>query len=123
MQNAGQALRVGAMTLRRDSSALGDAHRRRCFRMDSRKAIKATAHQLARLIYAMVTMGVEYQPESSEALGKRLRDQQIKRLAKQAERLGFTIAPETETSVMILNQVVASEVALANTSCSFRAAT
>ena len=54
-QIAGQALRMAAMTLRRDSSLLGAAHRRRCMRMDPPRAVKATAYQLARIIYAMVT--------------------------------------------------------------------
>ena len=56
----GQALRMAASTARNSKTAIGVAHRRRLARMDSAKAVKATAHQLARLIYAMLTRGEEY---------------------------------------------------------------
>ena len=56
----GQALRMAASTARNSKTAIGPAHRRRLSRMDSAKAVKATAHQLARLIYAMLTRGEQY---------------------------------------------------------------
>ena len=56
----GQALPMAATTARRDHSVIGAAHRRRLARMDTAKAVKATAHQLARLIYHMLTRGEEY---------------------------------------------------------------
>ena len=42
----GQALRMAATTARSDKSAIGAAHRRRMARMDTAKAVKATAHHL-----------------------------------------------------------------------------
>ena len=45
----GQALRMAASTARNSKTALGAAHRRRLQRMDPVRAVKATAHQLARL--------------------------------------------------------------------------
>ena len=56
----GQALRMAASTARNSKTAVGAAHRRRLSRMDSAKAVKATAHQLARLIYVILTRGEEY---------------------------------------------------------------
>ena len=53
----GQALRMAASTARNNKTAIGAAHHRRLSRMDSAKAVKATAHQLARLMYAMLTRG------------------------------------------------------------------
>ena len=44
----GQALCMAASTARNNKTAIGAAHRRRLSRMDSAKAVKATAHQLAR---------------------------------------------------------------------------
>ena len=41
----GQALRMAASTARNSKNAIGAAHRRRLSRMDSAKAVKATAHQ------------------------------------------------------------------------------
>ena len=56
----GQALRMAASTARNSRTAVGAAHRRRMHRMDTARAVKATAHQLGWLIYAMLTHGQEY---------------------------------------------------------------
>ena len=50
---------MAAASARNDRSAIGAAHRRRLARMDTAKAVKATAHRLARLMYAMLTRGEE----------------------------------------------------------------
>jgi transposase len=55
-----QALRMAAMALRRSSTALGAYHRRMLARLDKAKAMTATAHKLARLIYTLLTKGAEY---------------------------------------------------------------
>jgi transposase len=55
-----QALKVSAMGLARSKSALGAYCRRMAARMDKPKAIKATAHKLARLVYTMLTKGKQY---------------------------------------------------------------
>ena len=55
----GQTLRMAATSARSDNCAIGAAHRRRLARMDTAKAVKATAHELARLIYAMLVRGEE----------------------------------------------------------------
>ena len=70
----GQALRMAASTARNSKTAIGAAHRRRLSRMDSAKAVKATAHQLARLIYAMLTRGEEYVERDLAAMETERRD-------------------------------------------------
>ena len=90
----GQALRMAATTARRSHSALGGAHRRRLRRMDTAKAVKATAHQLARLVYAMMTRGEEYVERGMECMEAEHRERQLAHLRRQARRLGYTIAPE-----------------------------
>lgn len=52
---AAQALRMAAQALRKSQTALGAHHRRLCSRMDKPKAITASAHKLARLVYFMLT--------------------------------------------------------------------
>lgn len=47
---AGQALRQAACNARNSNSFIGASHRARLARMDKASAVKATAHQLARLI-------------------------------------------------------------------------
>lgn len=90
---AGQALRLAASTARHSNSFIGAAHRARLARMDTAKAVKATAHQLARLIYAMLTHGHEYVEQGMEHFESRSRDRQLKNLQRQARRLGLDLVP------------------------------
>ena len=68
---------MAASTARNSKTTIGAAHRRRLSRMDSAKAVKATAHQLARLVYAMLTRGEEYVERDLAAMEAERRDRQI----------------------------------------------
>ncbi len=57
---AGQSFRVAANTLSRSKGYLGDYFRRMKSKLGYNQAIIAVAHKLARIIYKMVQMGVEY---------------------------------------------------------------
>jgi transposase len=56
----GQALRVAANTLSKNKGYLGDYFRRIQSRSGYNQAVIAVAHKLARIVYHMVKMGVEY---------------------------------------------------------------
>ena len=87
----GQALRVAAATARSSQSFLGATHRARLARLDKPRAIKATAHQLARLIYAMLTRGEEY-VERGIAHYEAVRHQrQLNALSRRAKRMGLEL--------------------------------
>ena len=58
---------------------------------DAAKAIKATAHQLARLIYALLTKGQAYVEQGIEAFEDRRQDRQLRALQYKARRLGLTL--------------------------------
>ena len=88
---SGQALRMSALTLRRDASELGDAHRYRCARIDPPRAIKATAYQLARIIFAMVTDAHEYSDQPLLEAIHQLREKKVARLIRQARGYGLKI--------------------------------
>lgn len=90
---AGQALRLAASTARHSNSFIGAAHRARLARMDTAKAIKATAHQLARLIYAMLTQTQEYVERGIEDFESRSQERQLKNLQRQARRHGLSLVP------------------------------
>ena len=94
----GQALRMAASTARNSKTAIGAAHRRRLSRMDSAKAVKATAHQLARLIYAMLTRGEEYVERDLAAMETERRDRQIKHLQRQARHFDLTLVPAEQAA-------------------------
>ena len=93
VNRVGQALRMAASTARNSKTAIGAAHRRRLSRMDAAKAIKATAHQLARLIYALLTRGEEYVERDLAAWEAERRERQIRNLKRQARRFDLTLAP------------------------------
>lgn len=88
---AGQALRQAALNARRSNSFIGAAHRSRLARMDTAKAIKATAHQLARLIYAMLTQGQDYVERGIDQYEERRRERQLYAVQRKAKQLGFTL--------------------------------
>ena len=90
----GQALRMAASTARNSNTALGAAHRRRLSRMDAAKAVKATAHQLARLIYAMLTRGEEYVGRDLAHWEAERRERQIRNLTRQARRFNLALVEQ-----------------------------
>ena len=95
VNRAGQALRLAASTARHNRSFIGACHRARLRRLDTPRAIKATAHQLARLIYAMLTRGEEYVDKGIEQFESERRDRQLRHLQRQARRFNLTLV-ETE---------------------------
>lgn len=88
---AGQALRQAASTARHSDSFIGASHRARLARLDTGKAIKATAHQLARLIYAMLTQGQPYVERGIDAFEARRKDRQLRALQHKARSLGLAL--------------------------------
>jgi transposase len=92
---AAQALRMAAFALRQSQTALGAHHRRLCSRMDKPKAITASAHKLARLVYFMLTKGQAYVEAGQDQYEERYRQRVVKNLAKRAAEMGFDLQPKT----------------------------
>jgi transposase len=88
---AATALRLAAQSLHRSQSYLGHFYRRMRAKLGAPKAITATAHKLARIIYHMVTMGQAYDETicAQNEVQNRLRLEA--RLRKQARELGFEV--------------------------------
>ena len=88
---AGQAFRMAAMTARNSNSYIGACHRARLRRLDPGRAVKATAHQLARLVYAMLTRGEEYVAREMADFEAERRDRQVRHLQRQARRYNLEL--------------------------------
>ena len=88
---AAQALRLAAAGLRASQSALGAYFRRMCARMDKPKAVAATAHKLARLIYTMLTKGQEYTDQGEDYYEERYRQRVLRQLSQRAQKLGMKL--------------------------------
>ena len=90
---AALALRVATQSLHRSDCFLGDYFRRMKARMGTPKAMTATAHKLARIIYHMVTTQQPYDTTIFQKQEERRRQQRSARLYVQARELGFQLVP------------------------------
>jgi hypothetical protein len=85
------ALRIAASTLIRSQSYLGAQYRRLRTRLGAPKAITAMARKLACLYYRLIKHGQQYVDKGTEYYEARYREQQIRSLAKKAQKLGIQI--------------------------------
>jgi hypothetical protein len=87
-----QALKMAAMSLSRNGSAICAFYLRLCARMDKPHANTAVAHKLARMVYFMLTRGEAFVDQ-----GQRYEEQQrqrcIEALRRRATAIGFEITP------------------------------
>ena len=92
---AAAALRMAAFTLSNSKSALGAYYRRMRARQGAPKAITATAHKLARLIYSMLKHGTEYVDQGQDYYEQQYRDRVMKNLKQRAAQMGFALIPSS----------------------------
>jgi len=97
---AAAALRMAAFTLFNSRSALGAYLRRQSARLGTPRAITATAHKPARLVYAMLTHGTAYVDAGQEYYEERHRSRVIQNLKRRAQELGFELVTIKATAVL-----------------------
>jgi len=88
---AAAALRMAAFTLFHSKSALGAYLRRLRARLGTPKAITATAHKLARLVYSMLAHGTAYTDAGQDYYEQRYRARALQNLKRKAQELGFEL--------------------------------
>jgi transposase len=84
-------LRVAAQGLVNSHSALGAYYRRMRARLGAPKAITATAHKLARLVYSMLRYGADYVDAGQQAYEKQYRDRVLTNLQRKARAFGYRL--------------------------------
>jgi len=84
---------MSAATLHRSQTGLGAYFRKIKSRAGTSKAITATAHKLARYIYAMLKNGQEYTSQSIEEYETKFKEKTLRYLHKKAQLLGFELQP------------------------------
>jgi transposase len=92
---ASTALRVAASSLKHSDSALGAYYRRIRTRSGAPAAVTATAHKLARIIYAMLKQRKPYHDFGAVYYEQQYRERVLRNLNRQAARLGFRLQPST----------------------------
>jgi len=98
---AAAALRVASATLLRAECALGAFARRMRARLGAPKAITATAHKLAIIIYNMLKYGKAYVDRGGDYYEQQYRATMVKNLRRRATQLGLELleAPAEPTAV------------------------
>jgi transposase len=94
---AALALRLAAWSLVRSPSYLGAYLRRQRARLGAPKAITATAHKLARIIYNLMRHGAAYVQQSEEVYAAQVRARLEKQLQRRARELGYTLTKVAST--------------------------
>lgn len=98
VNRAATALRMAASSLMRSSCGLGAYLRRMKARLGSPKAITATAHKLARLVYSMLKYGTEYVDQGQDYYEQRYKSRAIRNLKKRAQELGYDLIEAQATA-------------------------
>jgi transposase len=88
---AAAALRMAAQSLSHSKSALGAYYRRMRAKLGAPQAVTATAHKLARIIYAMLKNQTEYVDPGEGHYEEQARQRAIKSLKRKAKNLGFQL--------------------------------
>jgi transposase len=88
---AGQAFRLAAHAVSRSQNSLGAFYRRMRARLGPTSAIVATAHNIARIVYDLLTHRTPFRDLSAAEYEQRTRDRDIAALRKKATRFGFTL--------------------------------
>ena len=90
---AAAALRLAANALHRSGSALGAFLRRKKAHLGAPKAITATAHKLARIIYSMLRYGQRYVDAGAEYYERQYRQRALHTARRRAAQLGYQLVP------------------------------
>jgi transposase len=79
---------------------LGAYLRRQRARLGAPKAITATAHKLARILYNLLRHGIEYMRQEEAAYAEQVRERLEKQLRRRAKELGYALQLIVETVTM-----------------------
>ena len=94
---AAAALRLAANSLHRSDSALGAFLRRKKTNLGAPKAITATAHKLARLVYSMLKYGQQYVDRGQDYYEREYRKRALRAATRRAAQLGYKLVPIPDT--------------------------
>jgi hypothetical protein len=101
---AAQAFRQAAQSVSRSDSSFGAFFRAMRARKGPQQAIVATAHKLARTVYALLKNQTPFEPERAEAYEERRRERERRQLERRAARLGFTLTPTVPDTLAAVPQ-------------------
>lgn len=92
------AMRMAAQALHHAKNELGDYYRRMRAKLGGAAAVTATAHKLARILYAMLKSRLPYDPERHNTASARHQERTLARIKAKAKALGFALVPAPSAS-------------------------
>lgn len=95
---ANLAFRQAATTLGHSKSALGNFYRRMKAKLGTPKAVVATAHKLARIVYHLLKTGVAYLAQPPEQEDAQYRERTLRNLQRKARKLGAKLVLESNAA-------------------------
>jgi len=98
---AGQAFRQAAASVTRSPCAFGAYYRRKKARFGPLPALVATAHKIARTVYAMLKHRIQYHDIGAVTYEQKQQERELNSLKKKAAKLGFTLVQHEPASVMV----------------------
>jgi hypothetical protein len=84
---------MAAYSLHHDKSYLGDKYRRLRAKLGAPKALTAMAHQLARIIWALIIRQVPFDLSIFALQEQANQQRRLKRLAASARQMGYQLTP------------------------------
>ena len=97
---AAAALRLAANALHRSDSALGAFLRRKKAHLGAPKAITATAHKLARIIYSMLRYGQGYVDAGAGYYENQYHQRALHTARRRAAQLGYQLVPISDVQAL-----------------------
>jgi hypothetical protein len=94
---AARIVRLAAYALARSQTALGAFYRRLKARLGPAKALTATAHKLAKIVYNRLRYGKAYVDRGAAYYEQPYRERVLKTLKHRAKQMGFELVPVTVT--------------------------
>jgi hypothetical protein len=92
---AAAMFRQAAWSLERADCAVGAYYRRMKSRLGAPKAITATAHRLAKIVYNLLKHGKKYVDQGAAAYESQFRQRSLDNLRRRAKQLGFELTSES----------------------------
>lgn len=100
---AAHYLRLAAYSLNRSNSALGAFFRRKKSQLGPAKAITATAHKIAKIVYNMLKNGTKYKDMGQDYYETRYKQRTIDNLKRRAKQFGYELTLTEEKQLVMAN--------------------
>lgn len=94
---AGQIFKMAAFAVQRSNNWLASFYHRVKSRAGAGKATMATARKIAVIFYLMIKNKKEFKPVSLDDYSAGFREHQIRKMTRNAKRMGFKLVPEIVT--------------------------